>query len=235
MINSEYEINLTYAPSCNIEDAAIHLMGVPRSDLQPQWFPDPDDQLYGEWASIEAYQLLTEEWDDAKSKLIEAKHEKAPDEVIVALQVEISHCSERVRLANSYKIAIINELAKGVGFSDLHIDSTATSDTRNPFITLLSLKHWAHKAFNISILAELDPDKPVKPLKKMREQEKVILDELTRLGYDPISLPKLPPGKRGIKAEVRTSLLSHRLFKDKTTVFDKSWERLSKENISYKK
>ena len=174
-----------------------------------------------------------EEWESAISELAEAKFDKASEEVIAAKQAEITKCAHQVKLAHKYKTAIINELAKGVGFSRLHIDSTATLDARNPFITLLSLKRWAHESLNISILAELDNVAPIKPLPKMRAQEKVILDAIKKLGHEPQSLPKPLPGKSGVKAEVRENLLLHPLFKNKTTAFDKAWERLSKEDISF--
>ena len=57
-------------------------------------------------------------------------------------------------------------------------------------------------------------------------QEEAILSAIRDLGYAPTTLPKPPAGKPGVKAEVRKKLKSHPLFKEKSTVFDKAWERL---------
>lgn len=226
------EISLTYKPSCTVEEAALYMMGFPQSYLQPRWLQYSDDPSDGDWFGSEDYQNLAEERESAKIDLAEAKSDKAPEEVIAAKLAELDHCTEQLKLAHSYKTAIINELAKGAT-SGLHIDNIATLNARNPFITLLSLKRWAQESLNISILAELDNVAPIKPLPKMRAQEKVILDAIKKLGHEPQSLPKPLPGKSGVKAEVRENLLLHPLFKNKTTAFDKAWERLSKEDISF--
>jgi hypothetical protein len=229
------EISLTYEPSCTIEDAALYLMGYPQRSLQPRWVQYSKVTSDGDWHSSEGYQNLTEDWESAISELAEAKFDKASEEVIAAKLAKRDHCAAQVKLAHKYKTDIINELARGVGVSGLHIDSTATSTPRNPYITILSLKTWAHEVLKISILAELGTVKPIKSIAMARQQENAILDAIKKLGYDPQNLPKIIPGKRGVKAEVRTALLLHPLFKDKTTVFDKTWERLSKEDISFMK
>jgi len=230
MSNIADDANLNYTPSCTVEDAAMYLMGYPQSYLQAKWMQYSDDPSDGEWLSIEGYQYLAEELDFAKSALAEAKFDKASEEVIAAKQAEITKCAHQVKLAHKYKTAIINELAKGVGFSRLHIDSTATLDARNPFITLLSLKRWAHESLNISILNELDTVKPIKTVSMARQQENVILDAIKKLGHDPQNLPKLQAGKAGVKATIKKTLMNHTLFKDKTTVFKRTWERLSGDN-----
>ncbi len=153
------EISLTYKPSCTVEEAALYMMGFPQSYLQPRWLQYSDDPSDGDWFGSEDYQNLAEERESAKIDLAEAKSDKAPEEVIAAKLAELDHCTEQLKLAHSYKTAIINELAKGAT-SGLHIDNIATLNARNPFITLLSLKRWAQESLNISILAELDNVEP---------------------------------------------------------------------------
>lgn len=74
----------------------------------------------------------------------------------------------------------------------------------------------------------VEPDKAAqaKPLQRTAAQDAAILCEIKKLGHDPMALPKNPDGKPGVKAAVRTALLSHSLFKG-STVFDKAWERLT--------
>ena len=66
----------------------------------------------------------------------------------------------------------------------------------------------------------------VKPLQRSAAQGAAVLNQITSLGYDPLALPQNPPGKDGVKAEVRKALSRDRLFAG-VTVFDKAWERLS--------
>lgn len=207
----------------------MYLMGYPQSYLQAKWVQYSDDPSDGEWLSIEGYQCLAEELDFAKSALAEAIFYKEPADVIADKQIELDRFKEKYKLAHSYKTAIINELAKGAA-SSLYIDSIATPNFRNPYITLLSLKEWAHESFNISILNELDTVKPIKTVSMARQQENVILDAIKKLGHDPQNLPKLQAGKAGVKATIKKTLMNHTLFKDKTTVFKRTWERLSGDN-----
>lgn len=74
----------------------------------------------------------------------------------------------------------------------------------------------------------VEPDKtgPAKPLQRTAAQDAAILGEIEKQGYDPMALPKNPPGKSGAKAAVRTALLKNSLFTG-GTVFDKAWERLT--------
>lgn len=70
---------------------------------------------------------------------------------------------------------------------------------------------------------------------KMIEQEEVILKTIENLGYDPKKLPDNPPGKPGVKAEIKSSLEKNPLFEG-PTVFNKAWERLCEyKKIEYSK
>ncbi|MDI3510817.1 MAG: hypothetical protein PWQ61_1582 [Betaproteobacteria bacterium] len=63
---------------------------------------------------------------------------------------------------------------------------------------------------------------------KPRLRKDAILEELRKLGYDPLALPPIPTGKRWVKSEVKSRLTGPRgLFLDKGKTFDKAWEELS--------
>ena len=61
-----------------------------------------------------------------------------------------------------------------------------------------------------------------KPVQRQQFQEQEILRVIRSLEYNPKELPKLRPGKSGVKAEVRAKLSFA------PGVFDKAWERLKK-------
>ena len=63
-------------------------------------------------------------------------------------------------------------------------------------------------------------------MQRTAAQDAEILFEIKKQGYEPLALPRNPDGKPGVKAAVRTALLSHSLFTG-STVFDKAWERLT--------
>ena len=71
-----------------------------------------------------------------------------------------------------------------------------------------------------------DKDEPAKPLQRTAAQDSAILCEIEKQGYDPLALPKNPPGKSGAKAAIRAALSKNSLFTG-ATVFDKAWERLT--------
>ncbi|GEM_PF-6764016 len=70
------------------------------------------------------------------------------------------------------------------------------------------------------------PDAQPKPLQRTSAQDAAMLQELRRQNYDPLALPKNPPGRPGVKAAIRKAIDGKGLFAG-GTVFDKSWERLS--------
>ncbi len=75
---------------------------------------------------------------------------------------------------------------------------------------------------------ELSPSMQSPPVRRVMAfpaQEDAILEEIHRLGHDPLNFPKNSPGKSGVKNEIRTALANNRLFIG-DTVFDKAWERL---------
>lgn len=215
---------LFYSPSCNIEEAVMYLLGFPQSSIQAKWVEHSDDPSDGEWISSDGYYHLADSLESAESELAEAKYDKATDKIIADKQTELNRCIALNERANVCKNAIIDELAKGSS-SKLLIDNLATTNLNDPFITLLSLKRWAHEVLKISILDELGTSETVKPLSKMRKQENAILVAIEKLGHDPKNFPKNPPGKPHTKDDVR-QLVQHDPLFISANVFDKAWERL---------
>lgn len=74
---------------------------------------------------------------------------------------------------------------------------------------------------------EPSSDEAAKPLQRSAAQDAAILRQIKDLGFDPLTVPKNQPGKAGVKSAVRNALSKDRLFTG-AKVFDKAWERLSK-------
>ena len=148
------ENTLNYAPSCTLEDAVLYLLGFPQKYVQAHWIQHSEDPTDGEWIPNDGYNLLEDTLELAKSDYAEAKHDNASDEIIAIKLAEIDRCIKQTKLAHSYSCSLVNEIAKGTN-SLLLIDSIATKNHSNPYITLLSLKHWAVKNLNLSILDDL--------------------------------------------------------------------------------
>ena len=73
-------------------------------------------------------------------------------------------------------------------------------------------------------IQDQQPEQPKQP--KQRAQEKAILAAIESLGHDPKCIPKIINNKRGVKADVKAYLTGTSLFPDKSTIFQKAWERL---------
>lgn len=67
-----------------------------------------------------------------------------------------------------------------------------------------------------------------KPRQRGAAQDAAVLDAICKAGHDPRALPVNRPGKPGVKAEIHAELLEINiaLFPRKSTVFNKTWERL---------
>jgi len=155
MSNSRAENSLDYATSCSVEDAVMYLLGYKQSEIQAIWYQSSNDPSDGEWLSSFGFDHLKDSLEFAESEFTEAKYDKCPDEVIAEKLAKLNECMALNKQAHGYRSAVIDELAKGAS-SQLLIDSLATRNFRDPFITLLSLKRWAHHALKISVLEDLD-------------------------------------------------------------------------------
>ena len=85
--------------------------------------------------------------------------------------------------------------------------------------------------------AALPAEASAVPVQRSTAQEMAVLGSLQELGHDPLALPENPPGKAGIKAQVRGKLEKQlpRMFAPKSTIFNKTWDRLRESGqIAYK-
>lgn len=72
------------------------------------------------------------------------------------------------------------------------------------------------------------------PVQRSAAQDNAMLAVIVGLGIDPLALPKINPGKRGLKAAVRDALELHPMLRS-TKVFDHAWTRLLKQKaMAYK-
>lgn len=217
--NKNDGIFIDLTTSCTVDNALRHLLGIGPSTS--------NDLNEIELADVDTLEnLLSCILEDAYADYSNAKFDKVPADVIAATLENLNKAKLLIDNARRYRSDIIDELAKGAA-SNLHIDSVATPNARNPYITLISLKKWAHKVLKISILAELGIVKPIHTVSKARQQENAILDAIKKLGYNPKKLPELQPGKAGVKSAVR-QLVQHPPLFISVKVFDTAWDRLLK-------
>ncbi|MDR3429597.1 hypothetical protein [Silvimonas sp.] len=80
-----------------------------------------------------------------------------------------------------------------------------------------------------SISAKDIPEK-ASPVSATKAQETAVLGCLENMGYDPAALPQRTSGKKGVKAKVREALGTRGMWA-KTSVFDKTWQRLRDRNV----
>jgi hypothetical protein len=59
----------------------------------------------------------------------------------------------------------------------------------------------------------------------LQAQEEAILQQLVRMGYDPMRLPEREPGKPGAKAATKRAIGKAGTW-SRPTVFEKAWKRL---------
>jgi hypothetical protein len=154
MSNPTYENSMTYSSSCTVDEAVMYLLGFPQSSIQAKWAQHSDDPSDGEWISSDGFDYLTDSLEFAKSELIEARYDKCTAEVIDEKLAELNRRLALNKRAHEYKSAIIDELSKSE--SNLRTDKLATTNLRDPFITLLSLKSWANDVLKISILEDIE-------------------------------------------------------------------------------
>lgn len=88
----------------------------------------------------------------------------------------------------------------------------------------------------LSITNNSETDAPILKYSKTSAQDKAVLDELTKQGYEPKSLPTPPPGKAGPKAAVWDVLKENKKLFVSHNVFRRTWERLLRyKDIEYDK
>lgn len=109
-------------------------------------------------------------------------------------------------------------------------DGTVTVSRDQLFVYAHDLQAYAATL----VPATTDPVKTPKAIQSSKVQDDAILAELKKHGYDPLALPKNPPGKPGVPAKLKLSLLGISPFQT-INIFDHAWERLAKnKDIQYK-
>ena len=73
--------------------------------------------------------------------------------------------------------------------------------------------------------ANVNAGSSVKPISRFAAQESAILAEILALGHIPTKLPGSPPGRPGVKAQVKAALGRSGIWSG-PTVFGKAWDRL---------
>lgn len=155
------------------------------------------------------------------SKLVDTGAEKA----LIDAQLErVLDIEDLIAKAKNYVLDFDEELEKHA-LSMLQIDYTATNKAGQVHIKLKSLDAWARKQYGISIEGNENKTKPEKKIYKLREQERLILLEIKKLGLNPKLLPKRLAGRPTPKAKVRFALSEHALFQG-TKIFNKAWQQL---------
>lgn len=225
--------------SITIDEAVSILLGWTTGPIDLE----PKDETEDAEANVPAFCLretLEDELEVLAGEYGMAKLENQPAQLVENKFTALQNHEALIGQANAYLCAIENELNKGEQ-SVLKVDRDL-SNAAYTYITLHSFNEWVKRSGRDTlagaqpmavVLADPSPQSPEpatqpKPRTKLREQESLIVAEIERQGFDPLTLPKHQSGKSGVKAAVRSALSGSPLFKGKTT-FDKAWERVSKD------
>ena len=234
--------NMFHRTSVTIDESVAILFGwisVPVAYTCASENPTVEEQEYVDSMQFDLYECIDDEETPFINAHFEAKHNKESNAVIAEKKEALSAFRLKVKQANTCLCNIHDELNRG-DQSELRID-VKLSSTACTYITLSSLARWAKKN---GCTAQVLVDAPTcitskdpgtlpasgerKPRQKLLEQEEAIVAEIRKLGYDPKTMPKLIPGKAGVKAKVTQSLKSDPLFSGPTT-FKHAWDRLRQE------
>lgn len=199
-------------------------------DLSPEVQEELDNVMFHLEDELEQRQISCE------NDLEDAEGKGQPAAVIAEKQDALKKHKEIVRLANTYLCAVRDELNKGE-HSALRVDN-AFSTYVGTYITLTSLDDWARSRFGKDILPKADVPIPSIVGKKteqsaartrLRDQEKAVLQEIERLGYQPSSIPLHQYNQPGVKAAVMKTLVEINPLFPSEKSFKKTWERLRQE------
>ena len=221
--------------SITIDEAISILLG--RSTGPIELWPLADsEEAEAERPMFSLQDHLDDELEVLAGEYEQAKYEKRPADVVAEKHAALQRQKAVIEQANLYLCAIQDELNKGEQ-SVLKVD-TSLSNAAYRFVTLYSFHRWRETISSEQLGGgdeiDLNPtsqegiDKKG-PRKKQRDQEDAILEQIQKLGLDPLALPPDRSGRDGVKKDVRVALKSAPLFQG-STIFDKAWERLSKQD-----
>ena len=166
-----YEIEFDFTTSLSKESAVLAMLGwigkpfreITESEYDYQYRVDCDHPITEEESLIfephnpSLFEILREVKNSADSEYVEAKYEEPLDENTIAEKLaNIKKSHELIETAYKFYCSIDDELAKGEQ-SQLRIDLQATTDSKNPHITVMSLAKWAKNEFKIDLFPSIDP------------------------------------------------------------------------------
>ena len=221
--------------SVTVDEAVAMLLDLISGPLEMQANCEDPSEIAEEEAADYYFDLdehMQEIREGFEAELSRAELEGPPTEV-ERLRDALTKLVKTEEEAFAYRCAIKDELNNG-GESKLHVDQ-ALSNPVFTYITLVSFDQWAEKHYHRRFLSTPDQSnqgplspsstKAAKPPQQLREQEKAILACIANLGHDPKQLPKNPPGKPGVKKEIRIKLNGKPPFEAKSA-FKHAWDRL---------
>ena len=225
--------------SVTVDEAVGILLGLIGGPIEYHSFSDddsPDELRYLESLTYCLRDDLHEIGEQLASDLADAKDNELDCTVIEARHEAVQKHAALCELATTYLCAINDELLKSE--PALRVDRKLSSGLLT-YITLTSLDEWAvTRTAGVQILAPLPEAIPSKPeatenkkapkvRRKQRDQEEAIVEEMRRLGYNPLEYPDNDDGLAGVKSEVWATLIANELFIS-YGVFDKAWYRARK-------
>lgn len=208
------------------------MIGIGRLTLSPaRDGSTPEDMAVHDGIDFSYMDWLNQERDSLSDAYLEAKAEQLPPSVIAEALAAFNKIKSQIKDANELAPYVDDEIAKLASGkpSALRFDMQFISKSGAKRYTYLSVKECERKIRTQISERNSSGRKP-----KFPAQQKAILDELRRHGYDPLSLPKDDPGKPGITELIRNALVGPELFKTEKA-FERVWGKLSKAKIIVKK
>lgn len=231
-----YDCDIDLRTGCSRDDAISIILGLGHWRLLPPREDATDKEIEDtEFITFCLAEYLHEELDTLQNKYDYARWGNISEADIAEKLAALDKFKEIIIKAKEYLICFDDEIAKGESSAiRIHPSSDA-------LYTIRSVEQWAqtnqYGIFAQHSLMENNQE-PQESLPannkievittkqpKMRMQEKAILDEIIRLGYEPQNIPANSSGQNGVKHEVRIALEKNALFSG-TTTFDRAWERL---------
>jgi hypothetical protein len=223
-------VDIDLRTSCTRDEAIAIALGIGLI----RFLPPDEDATQEEIEIIESAtfclpEYLHEERDSLESDYVEAKYDQLSNKVISEKRAALDQFVVSIERAQE----LLREFDDEVAIGELSkIRLLETNKLGIKYYTLNSVSRWVEEithrtpvppTYSLSDV-DLEVSKPVKQ-SKLRAQEEAILDAIRSLTYEPKELPKIIPGKPGIKYQVRGLLKENDLFAGIKT-FDTAWQML---------
>lgn len=241
MINAEDEVHFDLRMSCSCYEAVIRIMDSSRqADLDPDDPFIPLAQVVASNGSLENF--FYELRETAREDLLSSVEAGIETSVFLDKEYAVNRIDTLFEDFKSFLTDINNELALGKG-SALRIDDSVRERSGVPYIYLSSLSRWTQTRYGIPIMgwdyvAPPSNDSPTqqdsigaktfpKQRTRMLDQGEAILAAIVALGFNPLSMPKIVPGKCGLRSKVEQAVASSALFSARKS-FGNAWGDLLK-------